>query len=354
MERLTPRKPAPMVRYAIVLFNLGGPDSLRSVRPFLFNLFNDPAIIGLPGPLRWLVARLVSARRAPIARGIYQHLGGASPLLANTEAQARALEVRLADLGTVRVFIAMRYWHPMSDETARAVAGFAPDRVVLLPLYPQFSTTTTGSSLADWHRAAAAVGMTAPTRGVCCYPCDPGLVAALAERVAAGYRAAKAHGPPRVLFSAHGLPSKIVAAGDPYQWQVEQTAAAVARALAIDGLDWTVCYQSRVGPLKWIGPATEDEIVRAGSDRVPVVVAPIAFVSEHSETLVELDIEYRRLAEENGVPGFVRVPTVDTDAVFVAGLARLVRAAAASDRPLISGAGERQCPAGGRCPLPGD
>jgi len=340
-----------MARYAIVLFNLGGPDGPGAVRPFLFNLFNDPAIIALPGPLRWLVARLISTRRAPLARAIYEHLGGASPLLANTEAQARALEAALADLGTVKAFIAMRYWHPMSDAAARAVAAFAPDRVVLVPLYPQFSTTTTGSSLAAWHRAAAAAGVTAPTGGVCCYPSEPGLVAALAARVAAGYRAAAAHGPPRVLFSAHGLPKKIVAAGDPYQWQVEQTAAAVARALAIDGLDWVVCYQSRVGPLEWIGPATEDEIRRAGGDRVPVVVAPIAFVSEHSETLVELDIEYRRLAQENGVPAYVRVPTVDTDAGFVAGLARLVRAAAGSERALVAGAGERRCPAGGRCPL---
>ena len=343
-----------MARYAIVLFNLGGPDSPRSVRPFLFNLFNDPAIIALPGPLRWLVARFISARRAPVARAIYQHLGGASPLLANTEAQARALEAELADLGTVKVFVAMRYWHPMSDQTARAVADFAPDRVVLLPLYPQYSGTTTGSSLAAWHRAAAAAGITVPTRGVCCYPCEPGLVAALAGRAAAGYRAAKTHGPLRVLFSAHGLPKKIVDAGDPYQWQIEQTAAAVVQALAIDGLDWVVCYQSRVGPLEWIGPATEAEIARAGNDRVPVVVVPIAFVSEHSETLVELDIEYRRLAEENGVPAYLRVPTVDTDASFVAGLARLVRAAAGSDQALLSGGGERQCPAGGRCPLRGD
>ena len=343
-----------MGRYAIVLFNLGGPDSLRSVRPFLFNLFNDPAIIDLPGPLRWLVARFISARRAPVARAIYEQLGGASPLLANTEAQARALEAELADLGKVKVFVAMRYWHPMSDQTARAVAGFAPDRVVLLPLYPQFSTTTTGSSLAAWHRAMAAAGITVPTRGVCCYPCEPGLVAALAGRVADGYRTAKAHGPPRVLFSAHGLPKKIVDAGDPYQWQIEQTAAAVVRALAIDGLDWVVCYQSRVGPMQWIGPAIEAEIARAASDRVQVVVVPIAFVSEHSETQVELDIEYRRLAEKNGVPAYVRVPTVDTDACFVAGLARLVRAAARSDQPLLSGAGDRQCPAGGRCPLRGD
>ncbi len=334
-----------MGRAAVVLFNLGGPDALASVRPFLFNLFNDPAIIGLPGPLRWLVARWVSARRAPIAGEIYRQLGGGSPLLANTMAQARALESALGETGEVKVFIAMRYWHPTSDETAREVAAFAPDRVFLLPLYPQFSTTTTASSLAAWRRAARGAGLEAPTRAVCCYPREPGLIAAIAALVRRAYDEAEIKGRPRVLFSAHGLPKRVVRRGDPYRWQVEETAGAVVRELSIPGLDWVVCYQSRVGPLEWIGPATEDEILRAGADGVPVVVVPLAFVSEHSETLVELDVEYRRLADREGVPAYVRVRTVGVDRSFISGLAQLVSAAAAADRPICAGEGGRICPA---------
>jgi ferrochelatase len=310
-----------------VLFNLGGPDAPDAVAPFLVNLFSDPAIIRLPWPLRPLVARLIARKRAPIAAQIYARLGGGSPLLANTEAQALALQDALSALGDVRVFIAMRYWRPRAAETARAVAAFAPDRVVLLPLYPQLSTTTTGSSLAEWQRAARAAGLRAPTHTVCCYPEAPGLVEALAQQIEPVLRQAQAAGPPRLLFSAHGLPKRVVAAGDPYQWQVERTAAAVVARLAQSDLDWSLCYQSRVGPLEWIGPSTDAEVRRAGADRVPLVVCPIAFVSEHSETLVEIEIEYRHMAQQAGVPAFFRVPAVGTAPAFIDALANLVRGA---------------------------
>ncbi len=346
-----------MARTAIVLFNLGGPDGPRAVRPFLFNLFNDPAIIAAPGPLRWLLAQGISRRRAPVARRIYDELGGGSPLLANTEAQAHALETALnaqaggnaqAGADEVKAFIAMRYWHPMSEETARAVKAYDPERIVLLPLYPQFSTTTTGSSITAWAAAAARTGLEVPTRTLCCYPTEPGFVAEVAGRLrsalAQAAEEAGGHSAPRVLFSAHGLPKKIVERGDPYQWQVERSAAAVVEALGQEGLDWRICYQSRVGPLEWIGPSTEAEIARAGRDGLALVVVPIAFVSEHSETLVELDIDYRRLAREAGVPAYVRVPTVGTGAAFIAGLADLVRQALADSRPLCSQAGGRLCP----------
>jgi ferrochelatase len=333
-----------MSKVAVVLFNLGGPDRPEAVQPFLFNLFYDPAIIGAPNPIRWLLAKLISVRRAPVAREIYTHLGGRSPLLDNTEAQAQALETALGDLGEVRVFIAMRYWHPMTEETVAAVADFAPERILLLPLYPQFSVTTTGSSMAAWQRAAAAAGVEADTTALCCFPTDSGFVAEVAQRIRPALQEASASGKPRVLFSAHGLPKKIVERGDPYQWQVEQTAAAVVESLAEPDLDWVVCYQSRVGPLEWIGPSTDEEIVRAGRDEVPVVLVPIAFVSEHSETLVELDIEYRVLARENDVPAYLRVDTVGIGANFIAGLAELVRRALAGDRRLCSQAGERLCP----------
>jgi len=344
-----------VARLAVVLFNLGGPDSPAAVRPFLFNLFNDPAIIGAPSPIRWLLAQFISRRRAPVAQEIYRNLGGGSPLLPNTEAQAAALQTVMDEglSGTeTRVFVAMRYWHPFASETAEAVKAFAPDEVMLLPLYPQYSTTTSGSSFSDWRRAAARAGLVARTRTLCCYPCQAGFVAAIAARVRPRLEEAKTQGRPRLLFSAHGLPKKIVAGGDPYQWQVEQSAAAVAAALGDPALDWQVCYQSRVGPLEWIGPSTAAEIARAGRDGVPVVLVPIAFVSEHSETLVELDIEYRELAEREGVPAYLRVPTVDCDPAFIAGLARLVGDTLL--RPmgsLCSQDGQRICPAEWRrCP----
>src|SRR5215467_11291171 len=165
-----------MARTAVVLMNLGGPDTLGSVRPFLFNLFSDPAIIRLPAVLRGPLAQLLSWRRTRVAREIYARLGGGSPLLANTEAQARALEAALGP--DHRCFVAMRYWHPMSAETANEVANWSPDEIICLPLYPQFSTTTTASSLAAWRSAASRHRLDRITRSICCYPCAEGFIQA--------------------------------------------------------------------------------------------------------------------------------------------------------------------------------
>ena len=343
-----------MSRLAVVLFNLGGPDSLDAVEPFLRNLFRDPAIIRAPAPVRHLLARLIARRRGPKARDIYRKIGGRSPLLAETEAQAAALAGALDGLGEVEVAVAMRYWHPMSEAAARQVAAFRPDRIVLLPLYPQFSTTTTASSLVEWRRAAGVAGIAAPTRAVCCHPRAEGLVEAHAQLIEPLLAAAGEAGAPRLLFSAHGLPKGVVARGDPYQWQVEETARAVVARLGAEGLDWRVCYQSKVGPMAWLGPSTVEELDRAGRDRVPVVVVPIAFVSEHSETLVELDVTYRDHARTAGVPAYHRVPALGTHPAFIAALADLVRGAAstANGAELDSGEGGRLCPAAHRgCPL---
>ena len=314
-----------MARIAVVLMNLGGPDSPQAVRPFLVNLFSDPAIIRLPLPFRWMLARLIAWRRQETARDIYDHLGGGSPLLANTEAQARALESKLGN--GYRCFIAMRYWHPMTEETVAAVKAWNPDEVVCLPLYPQFSTTTTASSLAVWEHETARQGLRCISRVVRSYPMAAGFIAALAGLIEPVLDRAMKSNRTRLLLSAHGLPLKIVNAGDPYPRQIEETARAIVAALDRSGLDWTVCYQSRVGPLAWLGPATDDEIRRAASDGLAVVVAPISFVSEHSETLVELDRDYRRLAEACGVPAYHRVPTVGADPCFIDALASLVEAA---------------------------
>ena len=305
-----------MARTAVVLMNLGGPDRLEDVQPFLFNLFSDPAIIRLPAFLRLPLARVISWRRARIARGIYSRLGGGSPLLTNTKAQARALELVLGP--DHRCFVAMRYWYPSSVETAREVVEWGPQEIVCLPLYPQFSTTTTASSLASWRMAARRAGIAYPGRVVCCYPSDEGFAETVAELIRPVLdSAADFERPPRLLLTAHGLPMTIVRAGDPYPGQVETTAAAVIRALERPGIDWHVCYQSRVGPTEWIGPATDDEIRRAGRERIPLVVAPISFVSEHSETLVELDLDYRDLANASGVPAYYRIPTVGTEPRFI-------------------------------------
>lgn len=309
---------------AIVLFNLGGPDKPESVQPFLFNLFNDKRIIGLPNPFRFLLAKLISKRRAPIAKEIYGHIGGKSPIVEETQAQCDALEKLLeSEVGEFKTFIAMRYWHPFAFEAAQHVKAYAPDEIVLLPLYPQFSTTTVASSLEDWHTHANAIGLNIPTRTFGCYFNEPHFINAHVASIKESLQTAKTLGTPRVLFSAHGLPQKIVDAGDPYQWQVEQTADLIIAKLSEEGLDWKVSYQSRVGPLKWLEPNTEEEIkVAVHDDRIPVIV-PIAFVSEHSETLVELDIEYKEIADEAGAKGYIRVPTLSLQEEFVKSLAHL-------------------------------
>jgi ferrochelatase len=345
-----------MTRTAVILFNLGGPDSPEAVKPFLFNLFSDPAILRVPNPLRHILAKLISGRRNKIATDIYAKIGGRSPILDNTQAQARALERTLSGDGEVKCFVTMRYWYPFAEGAAAAVKKFAPDRIVLVPLYPQFSTTTTASSFKSWRKAAAKAGLDVPTRAVCCYPEEAGFIRALTASTRAAYGMAKEREPPskggpRILFSAHGLPEKIVRAGDPYPVHCGRTAGALVGALNIPGLDHVLCYQSRVGPLKWIGPATDDEIRRAGRDKVPVVVVPIAFVSEHSETLVELDIEYRHLAERAGVPFYARVPVVGTAPDFIEGLAGMVRHALESGKDCVSASGGRICDAACRgCP----
>ena len=252
-----------------------------------------------------------------------------------------------------KTFIAMRYWHPMARETARQVAAWKPDQIVLLPLYPQFSTTTNASSFDQWKAELARTGCRAPSATICCYPDEAGLIQTIARLTAAAYDRAARAGVPRILFSAHGLPEKIIARGDPYQWQCERTTAAIVAAMDRPGLDWLNTYQSRVGPLQWIKPPTDQEIERAGREGRPLVVVPIAFVSEHSETLVELDIEYGHLARQAGVPAYERVATAGIEAEFVNGLARLVRQALQKPQPCQSLTGDRICPAlYSGCPMP--
>lgn len=325
-------------RIAVVLFNLGGPDGPRAVRPFLQNLFSDRAIIDAPiwirAPLAWFISRV--RERSAIAN--YALMGGGSPILENTLIQAKALQAclihRLTD-ANVQVFVCMRYWRPSAAEVARSVSLFKPDEIVLAPLYPQFSTTTTASSLKVWRHTYHGSGT---SRAICCWYDNPGLIEAHVQAILSTWRAA---GSPRVrlLFSAHGLPEKIALSGDPYQWQIEATCAAVARRLGSDW-DWEICYQSRVGPLKWIGPSTPEAIEAAARDGIGVMIDPIAFVSEHIETLVELDQDYAELAQSRGAPCYLRVPTVSASSPFIDGLAAAV----------IKSLGQKNdCPDGAPC-----
>jgi ferrochelatase len=332
-------------KIAVVLFNLGGPDGPESVRPFLEKLFSDPAIIKAPAIIRRPLAAFIARIRERSAAANYAIMGGASPLLAETQAQAAALEMalgsRLAD-SEVRVFVAMRYWGPSTADAVAAVSAFGPQEVVLAPLYPQYSTTTTGSSMAAWREAYAG-----DSHAICCWYGNEGLIDAHAQQIRAVWDKA---GKPRVrlLFSAHGLPKSIVAGGDPYQWQIESTCAKVADRLG-PGWDWTIGYQSRVGPMKWIGPSTPEAIRAAGAEGVGLIVDPIAFVSEHIETLVELDRDYGELARAVGVPCYLRVPAVGVAEPFIAGLADAVERSLGRDG--MEPDGEPCAAIFGRCPL---
>ena len=339
------RMSEPNTRTAVVIFNLGGPDSPTAVRPFLFNPFNDPYIITLPNPFRWLIATLISTLRAKKSRGIYERVGGKSVLLPETQQQADALQKILDDQpGDSRVFIFMRYWHPMAHEVIADIKSYEPNRIIVVPLYPQFSTTTTQTSIVALKTEAKRQGVDIPMDVLCCYPTAAGFIEPVTNKLRDAYEAAKNYGKPRILFSAHGLPEKIVAAGDPYQWQVEQSTNAVVQKLDIEDLDYAICYQSRVGPVKWLQPSIEEEIRRAGRDSVPLIVTPIAFVSEHVETLVELDEDMKIIADEAGVPHYTRAGAVRVDEKYIAALANFSEFVEGKKSP-CSWTGSRICPA---------
>ena len=335
-------------KVAIVLFNLGGPDKPDDVQPFLRNLFRDPAIIGAPGPIREALAWFISKTRAPSARKNYELMGGGSPLLPESGKQAQALIDRLQAEKTgdeYKTFIAMRYWHPFVAEAVHAVKNWDADEVVLLPLYPQYSTSTTGSSLTGWQQAGGG-----GARIVCCYPEHPDFIKAHAGLIRDKWTNSGAPDNTRLLFSAHGLPERTVKQGDPYQWQIEQTATAIARELP-ELPDWQICYQSRVGPLKWIGPSTEEAIEHTARDGKSILLTPIAFVSEHIETLVELDEEYGELASKNGIKTYLRVPALGVQDGYIETLARLTLEAMNGPSGLKPPCGKRICPAGfSKCP----
>ena len=312
------------MKKAIILFNLGGPDKIENVEPFLFILFNDPAILNLPTILRYPLAKLISNRRAPVAKKIYEELGGSSPILKLTKEQSNALEIKLNQTQAedeYKSFIVMRCWNPRAKDVIKDVRLFNPEEIILMPLYPQYSAATSGSSIKEWKDVCKKNNYNIKTSTICCYPTDHNFIHAHTKEILKKIKHLKNF---KLIFSAHGLPEKNIKKGDPYQWQVEQSVKKIVESLNDENLDWILSYQSRVGPLKWIGPSTEDIIIENSKIGKHIVLVPIAFVSEHSETLVELDIEYKEIAEANGCKNYTRVPALGVNEDFIKAMSELI------------------------------
>ena len=311
------------MKKAVILFNLGGPDKLDSVEPFLFNLFNDPAIISIPSFFRYPLAKFISKRRAPTAKNIYKEIGNKSPILELTTKQAKSLENNLSKKGNYKCFIVMRCWHPRASDVIKKVKEYSPDEIILLPLYPQYSASTSGSSINEWNDLCKKENYQIKTKTICCYPTENNFVKSHISLINKTLKSVENNNF-KLIFSAHGLPESKIKKGDPYKWQVEETVREIMLKIKNENLDYITSYQSRVGPLKWIGPSTDEIIIRYSKEKQGIVIVPIAFVSEHSETLVELDIEYKKLAEKNGCAFYKRVPALGTEENFIEGLAGLV------------------------------
>lgn len=307
-------------KIAVVLMNLGGPTHPNAIHPFLFNLFKDPCIIPLPAIVRYPLAWLISTLRTKKAQKIYAALGGGSPLNHHTQTQAQALEDALIHEGLdVKCFMCMRYAPPMTEDCVEKVRAYQPDHVALLPLYPQFSTTTTKSSFLEWDNVVKNDHFHTLRR--CCYPVSAGFIRAMSSIIQSHLSMQKSDVPLRIVFSAHGIPMDCIEKrGDPYEDHVQKTVHEVMRKLNADTkapLDHTLCYQSRVGPKKWLTPTLDQALIQCKDDQRGAVVVPIAFVSDHSETLVELDIQYKEVADQLGLAHYSRVPALNDHPLFI-------------------------------------
>ncbi|MEB3179119.1 MAG: ferrochelatase [Nostocaceae cyanobacterium] len=318
-----------MGRVGVLLLNLGGPDTLEDVGPFLFNLFSDPEIIRLPFP--WLqrpLAWFISSRRTKTSQENYRQIGGGSPLRQITEAQGEALKQELSDMGNAaNIYIGMRYWHPFTEEAIAKIKRDGIEHLVILPLYPQFSISTSGSSFRLleklWQEDAKLNDL--PYTVIASWYKQPGYLQAMAELIAQELDQFPNPDEVQIFFSAHGVPKSYVKeAGDPYQQEIEECTYLIMQTLNRPN-PYTLAYQSRVGPVEWLQPYTEDALEELGQKNVKdMVVVPISFVSEHIETLQEIDIEYREIAEEAGIHNFRRVPALNTHPTFIKALADLV------------------------------
>lgn len=318
-----------MGRLGVLLLNLGGPEQLSDVRPFLFNLFSDPEIIRIPLPvLQKPLAWIISTSRAKKSEANYQKIGGGSPLRRITEAQARALESELRLRGEdAKVYIGMRYWHPFTEDALIEIERDGIEQLVILPLYPQFSISTSGSSFRAIEKIWNENPKLQPPRytAIADWYKEPGYLQAMSELIAKEIDKCPNPDQAHIFFSAHGVPvSYVEEAGDPYQMEIEDCAESIVQTLGRQNAH-SLAYQSKVGPIEWLQPYTEDAIVQLAQQGVTdLVVVPISFVSEHIETLEEIDIEYREIAEEAGIHTFNRVPALDTNPVFIQTLVDLV------------------------------
>ncbi|NDC13924.1 MAG: ferrochelatase [Synechococcaceae bacterium WB9_2_170] len=320
-------------KVGVLLLNLGGPERIQDVGPFLYNLFSDPEIIRLPNPvLQKPLALLISTLRSAKSQDAYRSIGGGSPLRRITEQQARELQSQLRQRGIEATsYVAMRYWHPFTESAVGDIKADGVDEVVVLPLYPHFSISTSGSSFRELQRLRQSDPAFArlPIRCIRSYYDDPGYIGAMAELIAREIQACPNPAQAHVFFSAHGVPKSYVEeAGDPYQREIEDCARLIMERLEQDlghANPYTLAYQSRVGPVEWLKPYTDDALQELGKAGVKdLVVVPISFVSEHIETLEEIDIEYREIATEAGITNFRRVPALDTSPAFIRGLTDLV------------------------------
>lgn len=319
-------------KVGIVMFQLGGPDSLDAVEPFLLNLFLDPDIIPM-GPLGFLrrpLAKLISSRRSVPVRGKYAEIGGRSPIGTLTERQRVALVEALSNEIDPVAVIAMRYWHPLTAEAVEALRKAGPlDEIVLLPLYPQFSYATTLSSFKEWRRVYGEPESGPPLRTISQFYDHPLYIQALAQRIGSVLRQFTDSSSIHLVFSAHGLPMSLVEKGDPYPTQIETTVRLVCEEGRKGFPGWPqthlLCYQSRVGPSKWLQPPLTGTIERLGTEGVKeMLVVPISFVTEHIETLHEINIEAREDARKFGVEVFRMMPAVGDSPLFIAALKDLV------------------------------
>ena len=338
-----------MARVGVVLLNLGGPERIEDVGPFLYNLFADPEIIRLPIPaLQKPLAWLISSLRSGKSKAAYRSIGGGSPLRRITEQQARELQSTLRQRGVEATsYVAMRYWHPFTESAVADIKADGIEEVVVLPLYPHFSISTSGSSFRELQRLRQAdpVFSAMPIRCIRSWFDHPGYIDAMAGLIARQVEAAELPEQAHIFFSAHGVPKSYVEeAGDPYQQHIEACSELIMQRLEQrlgHSNPHTLAYQSRVGPVEWLRPYTEDALEELGAAGVnDLVVVPISFVSEHIETLEEIDIEYREIATEAGVRHFLRVPALDTDPTFIAGLADLVQHALAGPEVNLDQAAE--------------
>jgi protoporphyrin/coproporphyrin ferrochelatase len=324
-----------MGRLGVLLLNLGGPEQLADVRPFLFNLFSDPEIIRIPIPaLQKPLAWMISTMRAKKSQANYEKIGGGSPLRRITEAQAQELESQLRARGEdVKVYIGMRYWHPFTEEAIEQIRRDGVEKLVILPLYPQFSISTSGSSFRLLEKIWRERPELKPPQytTIASWYDKPGYLQAMADSIAVEIDKCPHPERAHIFFSAHGVPSSYVEeAGDPYQYEIEECAKAIVKTLDRPN-DYTLAYQSKVGPIEWLKPYTEDAIPELAQQGVTdLVVVPISFVSEHIETLEEIDMEYREIAEEAGIHTFNRVPALDTNPTFITAMADMVQQAASS------------------------